>query len=632
LSGRARLAAILFTGAALGGVVPDSMAAGAATLESDLASVPRPDLAALAEESREQLLEARARLDEALAVPARAGEVGTLFGRMGELYYLYELLVPSAVCFENAHRLLPDDYRWPYFLGAIASARGEVDEAIAFFSQAAALAPEDAAVHIRLGRLYLDRDELAAAAEHLEKALALDAESAAAHEGLGRVARAQGDYPVALDHFNEALRLQPTASSLHYHLGMIYRDLGDREQARAQLLLNHHHPVVLRDPLVNGLAREGRGPRRYLEAGQKALELGNFETAASAFRQVVARSPEDPRARYNLALALAGLGRLDESIEELHRALELDPEYGDALFNLGSSLAQAGRFEEAAEAFGRLARLDPSDAAAQVQQANALREGGRPDEALRVIGDLLTRLPDHAHALLLSAALLSDRGETAEAERRLERVLRLATGDEDLAEAHMALGDLAHGAGRLAEALDHFERARSLLPRSPRALGGAAFLLGAMGRYAEAAEIFSTLVDLTPGDPNAHFSRAMAFLLGGDCAGAVTALEQGIARLPRALGLVHLLARILATCPDTADRDGSRAVELARAVERQAPSVEHAQTLAMAFAETGAWDQAIELQEQVVRELESQGAGGPASLARSRLADYRNRVPARSPW
>jgi tetratricopeptide (TPR) repeat protein len=608
-------------------------AAAPAGSAGGLEEVPRSDLAALSEESREQLLEARERLDAALGASSADGsELGALFGRMGQLYYLYELFVPAGACFENARRLQPGDYRWPYFLGAIATARGEVDRAVELLSEAEALAPEDTATHLRLGRLYLDRDELPAAEGHLARALELDSESAAAHEGLGRIAGARGDHATALAHFSEALRLQPTATSLHHSLGMIYRELGDLDLARSHLQQNRHHPVVMRDPLVNQLALEGRGPRRYLEVGQEALERGNYETAATAFRQVVARSPEDPRGRYNLALALAGQGKVAEGIEQLRVALDLDPDYGDALFNLGALLALGGRFGEAAAAYERLSRLEPEDGSVSVQWAAALRDAGRLEDAAAVVGDLLQRQPDHPRGLLLSAALLQARDETAEAARRLEQALRVATAEEDRVEAEMALGDIARAEGRMAEALERFSRARAAAPRNPRAVTGFAFLSGAVGRYAEAAEAFAVLVGLTPGDPGAHFGRAMALLLAGECATAVGTLGEATSRMPRNLALAHLLARVLATCPDPVSRDGRRALELALAVHESAPSVDHTETVAMAWAEVGDFERAIEWQERAIAQVEAEGGEPPAGAARRRLESYRAGEPVRSPW
>ena len=92
-------------------------------------------------------------------------------------------------------------------------------------------------------------------------------------------------------------------------------------------------------------------------------------------------------------------------------------------------------------------------------------------------------------------------------------------------------------------------------------------------------------------------------------------LERGLAELPESSRLAAALARLLAACPDPLLRDGEQATRLALQLVAAEKSLENAETLAMALAESGRLEQAIEWQREVIRQAEA-ALAGPDSLAR----------------
>lgn len=93
-----------------------------------------------------------------------------------------------------------------------------------------------------------------------------------------------------------------------------------------------------------------------------------------------------------------------------------------------------------------------------------------------------------------------------------------------------------------------------------------------------------------------------------------------------------MLARILAASTNPAVRDGERALEMARRVFRAEPTLDHAQTVAMALAETGRFDEAVDLARQVLAEAGRRGDSSTAEAARGLLASFERREPIRAPW
>ena len=105
-----------------------------------------------------------------------------------------------------------------------------------------------------------------------------------------------------------------------------------------------------------------------------------------------------------------------------------------------------------------------------------------------------------------------------------------------------------------------------------------------------------------------------------------------MARGSAPLALKHVLAQLLATCPEDEVRNGDRALTLAQEVFQQEQTLDHAETLAMALAEVGDFAAAIELQKRIVAESGRQGQSELARRAERWLESYQRGEPVRAPW
>jgi E3 SUMO-protein ligase RanBP2 len=70
-----------------------------------------------------------------------------------------------------------------------------------------------------------------------------------------------------------------------------------------------------------------------------------------ALRKMAETRPDDPRARFGLALEYERIGRWEEVVEELRRYLALTDDQGNAYGRLGRALRELGRDDEAREAY-----------------------------------------------------------------------------------------------------------------------------------------------------------------------------------------------------------------------------------------------------------------------------------------
>ncbi|MBR9989925.1 MAG: tetratricopeptide repeat protein [Gemmatimonadetes bacterium] len=73
----------------------------------------------------------------------------------------------------------------------------------------------------------------------------------------------------------------------------------------------------------------------------------------AALQKMIERAPDDPRARFGLALEYEKLGRWEETAAQLTRYLELTDDEGNAWGRLGHALRQLGRDDEAMVAYRR---------------------------------------------------------------------------------------------------------------------------------------------------------------------------------------------------------------------------------------------------------------------------------------
>jgi predicted Zn-dependent protease len=105
------------------------------------------------------------------------------------------------------------------------------------------------------------------------------------------------------------------------------------------------------------------------------------EQRIEAFRAFVARSPDDPFARYSLAMALRSAGRAAEAAAEFEELRRRKPDYVPAYLMLGQTLESLGRDPEAAQAYEAGAA-----AAARVNDMHARSELDQALEAVRARG------------------------------------------------------------------------------------------------------------------------------------------------------------------------------------------------------------------------------------------------------
>ena len=571
----------------------------------------------------------QAALEGLLADAPDAPPVAEGFAFLGRVLYAYEFFAAAEESLAVALERVPEQFEWRHLRGLVRSARGDFAGAAKDF--AAATAGTDAvAPPVRLGDAYLALGRTSEAREAYAEALRRNRLTPAAEYGLGRVEAAAGRPAEAARHFEAALSQQPSGSVAHEPLAAVYRALGDEERSRRHLAERGDGAFAIPDPVSESVARI-----------QEVTALKTVEEMASRPPAVDGRATADGEPGFDetgfLDFVLERFGRTPEPVFKLRALLaELDRADGDRAgdavganvqrgrlrFALGGLLLRQGRDEEALGELETAATLAPTLTDARLQLADLHARRGRFAEAIERYDALLAIDPQDAAVLTHRAAArvnlaagraAGDPAAIASARADLERALVVTDDAETQAAAHDLLARLDLGDGRTRSAEEHYRRALDADPGHRTALAGLGNLLGRRGSYAEAAGLYRRLVAAEPGDATARMGEAVSLLLAGDYVKARERLEIHVAELPKDAALKARLARLLAACPDPVVRDGGRAVDLAQQAFAADPSAEAVETLAMAFAEAGDFEQARLWQ----RRLLSAGAAAD-SAARER--------------
>ncbi len=601
---------------------------------------------------QEQLSAARDLLDRLLEDPETdRRHLAAVFGHVGQLYLLYDFRPAARAALGNAETLDPADVRWPYYRAIANTYDGDDEETVAALDRVLELEPRELAARTRRAYALLDLRRLEQAAAECRRILEVDPNHSAAQFGLGRVEFERARFERAIQHFNAALEGQPEGSVIHHRIGRALRRLGRREEAADHLARNKQIPVGYKDPLYAAMQALNVSRKAHFTRGAEAMRTGNPQLALAAFEAALEALPGDPETAFNIAMALIDLGDKPAAEERLRETIALDPDYREPRYNLGMILAERNDLEEAERHFRRAAEIDPGDLDARVRWADTLTRLGRTGEAIEILDRVLAADAALPAAQLILGAAHQATGNAEAARTTLNRVLEAAPGAPgERSEAHYRLAALleaeASGAAGRRVAADaalaaesHLREALELDPGFAEAHVLLGRLLGRQERYAEAAGHFARALVRDPSNTNWHRDRAMALLLARRYAAARGALTSARRAL---IGsgddstaatdhLDTLLARLLATSPDSQVRNGREALVIAERLMADRPSIEHAETVAMALAEVDEFGRAAELQRQLLAEVERRGAS-PTDGQRQRLRSYLAGEPVREPW
>jgi tetratricopeptide (TPR) repeat protein len=308
----------------------------------------------------------RAAIEEKVAAARRDPSDADACGELGRLYHAHGYYALARRSYQIAHGRAPRAAAWPYYLGVLASGRGQTSEAIDSLRQALALDPDYLPTYLRLGNVFLADGQLAAADGMYTTLVAKAPEDSWGYLGRGKVARRQGRLSEASELLERAVARAPDDREGTYLLAMTYRELGRPEVARQHLEgLDRRSRAWPPDPLME-LIRTGRQDLQSLvQMANRMFAQGDAKSAETLYRTVLDSDPDHFDALYNLGVVYRDQHRLPEAQASFEAAIRSRPDHAEAHFALAVIYASQQQLEKAAAEIETVLRLDPQHAGAQ---------------------------------------------------------------------------------------------------------------------------------------------------------------------------------------------------------------------------------------------------------------------------
>jgi tetratricopeptide (TPR) repeat protein len=305
-------------------------------------------------------------------------------------------------------------------------------------------------------------------------------------------------------------------------------------EAQARMLPPGDGPVVLftAPAAIDGTLAEAIRHHR----------AGNAAEAEQLYRAVLAASPDNHLASYNLGLLCLAQGRPREAIDACRDAIAARPDHVEAHINLGTAVLALGRPEEAVVWFKRAIAIRPDDAMAISNLGKALQDMGRTDDAIAAYRAALGHQPDNAAATVNLGAALLDRRDWDESAAVTRRAIAL---QPDNAMAHANLGTALARLGQHEAALAACRQAAALRPRDKTVLASLGGAMADLGALQEAEALCGEAVAADAAFPAGYFNLSHALKAMNRLEEAEQAARRALALRPESAEYHFHLAHLL---------------------------------------------------------------------------------------
>jgi len=484
------------------------------------------------------------------------------------------------------------------------------------------------------GDQYLKQGKLNEAIIEFRTALQVDQNFGPAAHGLGRAYAAKSWYGDAIRELQRAQKLAPDSLPVAVDLGRAQIQAGAAKDAETQAAFILSKEPQNRDGLyiratallTQGKVQEALAVIESVPAGEVLPDLGRTTAAAlfrlgkveeseQAFRNILAKNPQD-------AQSLAGLGAIQLSRNQPGEALKLYEQAkaiapNDPRVRQGIAIAQA-RLGHLPEAIKALEEIDPRSWSADVVLAlgTFYLRANRPTDAIRLLTPVVERAPRFLGARYqLALAYLAINDPTA-AVNQLEEFQRQAP---DNVQARFRLAVAYSRAGRARDALTQLDPLAKTLEKSPEyqlERGQALFLAGQFDEALLAATAAQRLASQLP----------QPYLLMGQIQNRRSNTRAAREMFAKAaeVDATYVPARLALGGLDLAANDPDAAIkEFDTAIQANPKSIEAVQAKVAALLREKRLKEAIQVAEAAVKANE-QNAAFHTLLGGLYLADNQN--------
>ena len=390
--------------------------------------------------------------------------------------------------------------------------------------------------------------------------------SAFVHTQLASLSMEMYDLPAAEQSCRRAIEIDPKKPMPFYLLGqiMIWRYGDARDKDKWSDIIETFQKVIELDPDHYGFEKNGRPFSAYSYLGQISEQIGDYQSAANAFKELVRIMPYQPVYYLRLASLYNQLGDRQEAITAYERAIKINRDLWrahDALWKLCveeyDRLYQEDRLEEAVEklrkaihSYSELRRLAPPANHKHDDELLAqfrARLGSlyvvlqRENKALEVLEKAIETSPDDPDTNYWLGIAHQAVGNLEQAEHYLRTTIALSPERED---AYNALGYFfaEHGTN-LDEAVSLIQKALKKSPTNGAYLDSLGWAYFKQGKLNDALKQLEKAVIYMPNSVEVQDHLGEVYLKKGRKKEAVAAWQKAIQLSPGNTAILEKLKK-----------------------------------------------------------------------------------------
>ncbi len=239
----------------------------------------------------------------------------------------------------------------PFQQGMNASAKGDYDLAISFFSKVIRDDPKADGAYSNRGVAYKAKADYTKAIADYDQAIRLNPTNARTYANRGLAYKANGDYEKAIADYNESMRLGLKDANVYYGRAHAYKAKRDYGSAIAD-----YDEAIRLNPKI---------PTIYGDRGNAYLENGNAEKALVDYNEAIRLNPQFAPAYYNRGVFYQAMANYNKAIADYCDAIRLNPKFVPAYFNRGFAYQTTGDYAKAMADYDEALRIDPTCRAAE---------------------------------------------------------------------------------------------------------------------------------------------------------------------------------------------------------------------------------------------------------------------------
>lgn len=263
--------------------------------------------------------------------------------------------------------------------------REQVAQALLDVNKSIDLNPENVDAYMLLSELYYYLGDEAGITTALDRAMELDPFDTRPMVKMAELSLLQQNYNLAFGFIGNALDINTFNPEAYYVKGMIYLAKQDTAMALKNLLIAREQDAEFYDP-----QREICGI--YLAQ--------NDPLAVNFMRSLVEQFPNQPKARYDLALYLQDHGAPEEALAHYDTLLTQQPNNSRLLFNKGYVyFIYLNDNEQALNYFDQALQSDPDYVDALYNKGHVYERMGNFAQAKAIYSEVLNRYPSYQLAV-----------------------------------------------------------------------------------------------------------------------------------------------------------------------------------------------------------------------------------------